>query len=82
MIRHCFNIIESHHTLNIIVVCKTYVATEPIYRTYCGIYPLSPDFKAFSLSVSLSEVVTKGKEDGIRLHALLDVFSILSNLGF
>ena len=49
------------------------MATEPIYRTYCGVYPLSPDFKAFSLSISLSEVGTKDKEKGIRLNVLLDV---------
>ena len=61
-------------------MCKTYVATEPIYRTYCGGYPLSPDFKAFSVSFSLSVVETKGKgegnDEGIRLHVLLNLFSI------
>ena len=41
----CFKIIGSHHTLNIIAICKTIVTTEPIYRTYHGAYPLSPDFK-------------------------------------
>ena len=78
----CFKIIGSHYTLNIIAICKTIVTTEPIYRTYCGVYPLSRDFKAFSLSVSLSEVGTKFKEErnyeGIRLHVLLDVFSMFS----
>ena len=69
-----FEIIGSHHTLNIIAICKTIVTTEPIYRTYRGVYPLAPDFKAFSFSISLSEVGTKGKEEGIRLHVLLDVF--------
>ena len=67
----------SHHTLNIIVICKTHVATEPIYRTYCEVYPLSPDFKAFSFSILLYEVETKRKEEGIKLHILLDVFYIL-----
>ena len=61
----CFEIIGSRHTLNIIVICKTFVETEPSYRTYCGVYPLSPDFKAFSLSISLSEVRAKRKEEGI-----------------
>ena len=61
----CFEIIGSRHTLNIIVICKTFVATEPSYRTYCGVYPLSPDFKAFSLSISLSEVRAKRKKEGI-----------------
>ena len=28
-----------------------YVATKSIYRTYCGFYPFSSDFKAFSLSI-------------------------------
>ena len=78
----CFKIIRSRHTLNIIAICKTIVTTEPIYRTYCGVYPRSRDFKAFSLSISLSEVGTKFKEEenyeGIRLHVLLDVFSIFS----
>ena len=78
----CFKIIGSHHTLSIIAICKTIVTTEPTYRTYRGVYPLSPNFKAFSLSVSLSEVGTKFKEErnyeGIRLHVLLDVFSIFS----
>ena len=41
----CFKIIGSHYTLNIIAICKTIVTTEPIYRTYHGAYPLSPDFK-------------------------------------
>ena len=72
----CIKTIGSHHTLNIIVICKTYVATEPTCRTYCGNYPLSPDFKAFSFLISLSEVGTNGKEEGIRLHVLLDVFYI------
>ena len=74
----CFKIIGSHHTLNIIVICKTFVATEPIYRTYCRVYLVSPDFKAFSLPISLSEVGAKSKEEGnyegIRLLVLLDVF--------
>ena len=78
----CFKIKGSHHTLNIIAICKTIVTTEPIYRTYCGVYPFSPDFKAFSLSVSLSEVGTtfkvEGNYEGIRLHVLLDVFCIFS----
>ena len=60
----CLKIVGSHHTLNI-VICKTIVATKPIYRTYCGVYPLSPDFKAFSLSIVLSEVKAKSKEEGI-----------------
>ena len=72
----CFKIIGSHHTLNIIVVCKTIVTTEPTYRTYCEGYPLSPYFKVFSLSISISEVGTKGTEEGIRLNILLDVFYI------
>ena len=81
-----FEIIGSHYTLNIIAICKTIVTTEPIYRTYCGVYPISPDFKDFSFSISLSEVGNftislsevgaKGKEEGIRLHVLLDVFYI------
>ena len=58
-------------------ICKTNAA-EFIHRIYCGVYPLSPDFKAFSLSISLSEVGTKGKEEGVRLHVLLDVFSTFS----
>ena len=78
----CFKIIGSHHTLNIIAICKTIVTTEPIYRAYCEFYPLSPDFKAFSLSFSLFEVGTKFKEEGnyegIRLLVLLDVFSTFS----
>ena len=49
----CFKIIGSHDTLNIIVICKTYVATEPIYRIYCGVCPLSPGFKDFSVFFSL-----------------------------
>ena len=61
----CFKIIGSHYILNIIVICKTLVVTEPIYRTYCSVYPLSPDFKAFSLSISLFEVRAKSKEEGI-----------------
>ena len=47
----CFKITESRHTLNITAICTTIVTTEPIDRTYCGVYPLSPDFKAFSLSI-------------------------------
>ena len=50
----CFKIIGSHDTLNIIVICKTYVATGPIYRIYCGVYPFSPDFKDFSVFFSLA----------------------------
>ena len=77
----CFKIIGFHHTLNIIVIYKTFVATEPIYRTYSRIYLLSPDFKAFSLSILLSEVGAKSKEEGnyegIRLLVLHDVFYIL-----
>ena len=53
-----------------------YVTIEPIYRTYCGVYPLSPEFKAYRFSILLSEVGTKGKEKGIRLYALLDLFYI------
>ena len=79
----CFKIIGSHHTLNIIAICKTIVTTEPIYRTYFGLYPLSPDFKAFSLSILQSEVRKKFKEEGnyegIRLHVLLDIFSMFSS---
>ena len=71
----CFEIIGSHDTLNI-AICKTIVTTDPIYKAYCGVYPLSHDFKAFSFSISLSEVGTKGKEEGIRLHVLFDVFNI------
>ena len=86
MIKACkniyFKIIGSHHTLKMIATCKMIVATEPVYRTYCVVYPLSPDFKAFSLSILLSEVGTKFKEQenykGIRLIELLDVFSIFS----
>ena len=56
------------------------VTTEPIYRTYCGFYPLSLDFKAFILSISLSEVGTKFKEErnyeGIRLLVLLHGFPL------
>ena len=48
----------------------------PIYGTYCGSYSLSPDFEAFSLPISLSEVVIKDKEERIRFHVLLDVFYI------
>ena len=61
----CFKIIGSHHNLNIIVICKAFAATEPNYRTYCGVYSLSPDFRAFTLSISLSKVRAKSKEDGI-----------------
>ena len=68
----CFKIIRFHHTLNIIVICKTHGATEPIYKIYCGVYPLSADFKAFRISISLSEVGTKGKV-GIRFYVLLVV---------
>ena len=46
------------------------MAMEPIFRTYCGVYPPSPDFKAFSLS----DVGAKVKEEGKRFHVLLDVF--------
>ena len=53
------------------------MATEPIYRTYRGDYPLSHDFKAFSFSISLSEVGAKSEEERIRLHALTDVFYFL-----
>ena len=53
-----------------------HVATEPIYRTYYGVCPLSPDFKAFSFTISISEIGTKGREEGIGLHVLLDVFCI------
>ena len=70
----CFEIIGSYCTSNIIAICKTIVTTEPIYRTYCGIYPFSPDFKAFSFSISRSEVGTEGKKEGIRLHVFLDFF--------
>ena len=72
----CFEIMGSHHTLNIIAICKTIVTTEAIYRTYSEVYPLSPHFKVFSFAISLSEVGTKGKEEGIRLHVLLYVFYI------
>ena len=76
----CFRIIGSHHTLNIIVESKTFVAIESIYRTYCGVYPVLPDFKVFSLSISLSEVGAKSKEEGnfegIILLVLHDVFHI------
>ena len=78
----CFKIIWSHHTLNVITICKTIVTKEPIYKTYCGVYPFSPVFKGFGLSISLSEVGTKFKEEenyeGIRLLVLLDVFSTFS----
>ena len=60
----CFKVTGSHRTLSIIALCKTIVITETVYRTCCGVYPLSPDFKVFSLSVSLSEVGTKFKEEG------------------
>ena len=71
MIKNFFKIIGFHHTLGIIaILCKTILTTEPIYRTYCGDYPLSPDFEAFSLSISLSEVGTKGKAEGVRLNVL------------
>ena len=50
------------------------MAMESIYRTYCGAYPPSPDFKVFSLSISLSDVGSKDEEEGIRFHVLLDVF--------
>ena len=59
-------------------ICKTILITEPVYRSYCGAYPLSPDFKAFSLSISLSAIETKGKEERKRLDVLSDVFSIFS----
>ena len=76
----CFKIAGSHHTLKIIVICKTFVVSEPIYRSCSGIYPVSPDFKAFSLSISLSKVGAKNKEEGnyegIRLLVLFDVFHI------
>ena len=49
---------------------------ELIYRIFCGVSLLSPDFKAFNLLNSLSEVGTKDKEEGIRFHVLLDVFFI------
>ena len=70
----CLKIMGFHHTLNIIVVCKTYAATEPIYRTYCRVYPLSSDFKVFSFSIPLSEVRTKFKtiiKEEDYLHYLL-----------
>ena len=70
----CFKIIGSHHTLNIIAICKTIVTTEPIYRAYCRVYLLSLDFKSSSFSISISEVGTKGREEGIRLHVLLVLF--------
>ena len=57
----CFKIIGSHHILNIIAICKTIVTKESTYRTYFGVYPFSRDFKAFSLSISLSEVGAKFK---------------------
>ena len=63
--------IGSHHTLNIIVINKTYASTKSIHRTYCLVYPLAFDFKAFSLSISLSQVGTKGNKERIRLLALL-----------
>ena len=43
-------------------------------QNYCRIYPLSSDFEAFSFLISLSKVRTKGKEEGIRLYVLLDIF--------
>ena len=49
----CFKIIGSNHTLNIIAICKTILTTGPIYRTYCGVYLLSPDFKYFYVFFSL-----------------------------
>ena len=58
-----------------IAICKTIVTTEPIYRTYCAVYPLS-DFAAFSFSILLFEAGTKFKEERIRLHVLLDAFEI------
>ena len=78
MIKNFFKIIGFHHSFNIIAICKMHVATEPMYRTYCGVYPLPPDFKAFTLSISLSEVGTKDKKEGIRFHVLLDTFYIFS----
>ena len=59
----CFKITGSHHTLNIFAICETIVAIEPIYRTYCVVYPLSPDFKIFSLSNSIFLVGTTLKEE-------------------
>ena len=76
VIKHLFQIIGSRHTLNIITICKMHMAMESIYRTYCGVYPLPPDFKAFNLSISLSEVGTKDKEEGIKFHVLFDVLYI------
>ena len=58
----CSEIIGSHHTLKIIAMCKTIVTTKPIYKTICVVYPLSPCFKNFSLSNSLSEVETNSKK--------------------
>ena len=52
------------------------MAMKSIYRTYYGVYPLQPDFKAFSLSISLSEVGKKEKEEGIKFHVLFDVLYI------
>ena len=50
------------YTINIIVICKTYVAAEPICRAYCGVYPIATYFKAFNFLISLSEVQTKDKK--------------------
>ena len=61
----CFKIIGSHQALNIIFICEMFVPTDPIYRTYCGFCPLSPNFKAFSLSISLSNLGAKSKEEGV-----------------
>ena len=58
----CFILIGLHHTLNIIVISKMYVATESIYRTYCGVYPFSSEFKAFSLSIGRNKEKRRGKK--------------------
>ena len=47
----CFKIIGSHHTLIIIVICKTIVTTEPISRTYCEGHPLSSNFKVINFTI-------------------------------
>ena len=58
-------------------MCKTFLATEPICKAYCGVYPLSPDLKAFSLSISLSEVRPKSREEGINEETRLHVTRII-----
>ena len=54
-----------------------YILNDSSNRTYCGVYPLSRDFKTFSFSTALSKVGTKCEEEGIRLHVIHVFFYFL-----